>query len=97
MLMVFVGELAVKLAGGDVEVGTSADRNSRQDYVTMRRIPSVDLLMPVNNPTKVFNEILLSSSYIYIYIYIYRYMHIYSQNYDNIIMHYYIHFLLDYI
>ena len=33
--MVFEGELAVKLHAKDVKVGTSWDRNPRQDQVTM--------------------------------------------------------------
>ena len=37
--MVFEGELAVKLLAKEVEVGTSSDRNPRQDLV-----PVVDLL-----------------------------------------------------
>ena len=35
--MVFEGELAVKLHAKDVEVGTSLDRNPRQDQVAMGR------------------------------------------------------------
>ena len=38
--MVFERELAVKLYAKDVEVGTSSDRISRQDQVTMGRVKS---------------------------------------------------------
>ena len=38
--MVFEGELAVKLHAKNVEVGTSSDRNPRQDQVTMGRTHS---------------------------------------------------------
>ena len=38
--MVFEGELAVKLHTKDVEVGTSSDRNPRQDQVTVGRAHS---------------------------------------------------------
>ena len=38
--MVFKGELAVKLHSKDVEVGTSMDRNLKQDQVTLWRAHS---------------------------------------------------------
>ena len=37
MHIVFEGELALELCAKDAEVGTSSDRNPRQDQVTMRR------------------------------------------------------------
>ena len=40
MHMVFKGELAVKLHSKDVEVGTSTDRNLKQDQVTLGRAHS---------------------------------------------------------
>ena len=43
MHIVFEGELAVKLHAKDVEVGTSSDRNSRQDQVTMGELTVLDL------------------------------------------------------
>ena len=42
--MVFKCELAIKLRAKDVEVGTSSDRNPRQDQVTMGRLTAQDLL-----------------------------------------------------
>ena len=42
MHMVFEGELAVKLQAKDVKVGTSSDRNPRQDQVTMGRFRSAE-------------------------------------------------------
>ena len=38
--MVFESELAVKLHAKDVEVGTSSDRNPKQDQITMGRADS---------------------------------------------------------
>ena len=38
--MVFEYELAVKLHAKDVDVGTSSDRNPRQDKVTMETVYS---------------------------------------------------------
>ena len=38
--MVFESELTVKLHAKDIEVGTSSDRNPRQDQVTMGRVDS---------------------------------------------------------
>ena len=38
--MVFEGELTVKLHANDAEVGTSSERNPRQDQVTMGRAHS---------------------------------------------------------
>ena len=38
--MVFEGELAVKLLAESIEVGTSANGNSRQDQVTMEMVHS---------------------------------------------------------
>ena len=40
ILMVFEGELAVKLHATDVEVGTSLNRSLRQDQATMGRVHS---------------------------------------------------------
>ena len=42
--MVFEGELAVKLYAKDVEVGTSSDRNPRQDQVTTGGLTVLDQL-----------------------------------------------------
>ena len=42
--MVFECELAVKLPAKDVDVGTSSDRNPRQDQVTMGPFTVLDLL-----------------------------------------------------
>ena len=45
MHMIFEGDLSVKLHAKDVEVGTSSDRKSRQDQVTMGRAHSRKVLV----------------------------------------------------
>ena len=45
--MVFEGEPAVKLHDKNIEVGTSANENPRQDQVTMGRVHSPDLLTTI--------------------------------------------------
>ena len=42
--MDFEGELVIKLCAKDLEVGTSADRNLRQDQVTMGGFTVLDQL-----------------------------------------------------
>ena len=45
--MVFECELADKLHGNDVEVGTSSDRNSRQDKLPWGGLTVLDLLTTI--------------------------------------------------
>ena len=52
--MVYEDELAVKLHAKDVEVGTSANGNLRQDQVNMRRVHSPG---SANNESSIFVRI----------------------------------------